>query len=146
MTDAKRADMPPSENSARPKQGRRLGGAVGFAVVVAIILVYQLRSIPNGGAELPEALPLSSDPFSVLMPVPDLKFVNDSERPASLSDFKGRLVLLNIWATWCEPCRKEMPSLDQLQAKFDPSKFIVLTVSLDRAGLPAVRSSMPISG
>ncbi|MBN9010335.1 MAG: TlpA family protein disulfide reductase, partial [Rhizobiales bacterium] len=71
--------------------------------------------------------------------VPELKFIDGSEKPLSLANFKGRPVLLNIWATWCLPCRKEMPSLDRLQAKFDPAKFLVLTLSIDRAGIPAVK-------
>jgi thiol-disulfide isomerase/thioredoxin len=87
-------------------------------------------------------VPLSSQPFSFLdkpAAVPELKFVDGNERPVSLADFGGRAVLLNIWATWCLPCRKEMPSLDRLQAKFDPSKFLVLTLSIDRAGIRAVK-------
>ena len=71
--------------------------------------------------------------------VPDLVFADASGRPVSLSDFRGRSVLLNIWATWCVPCRKEMPSLDRLQAEFDPSKLLVLTLSIDLQGAAVVR-------
>ena len=71
-------------------------------------------------------------------PVPDLVFVDASGRKVSLSDFRGRPIVLNIWATWCVPCRKEMPSLDRLQAKFDPSKLIVLTLSIDRQGASVI--------
>jgi thiol-disulfide isomerase/thioredoxin len=139
MTEASGADRPQDENAARPNRRRwRLGGAIGLAEV-AMVLLYGLRSMSNDRDELPAALPLSSDPFSLLLPVPDLKFVDKNERTESLSDFKGRLILLNIWATWCLPCRKEMPSLDRLQAQFDRSKFIVLTLSIDLTGLTAVR-------
>ena len=72
------------------------------------------------------------------VPVPDLFFADSSGHKLSLSDFRGRAVVLNIWATWCVPCRKEMPSLDRLQAKFNPSKLIVLTVSIDLKGVPVV--------
>ena len=71
-------------------------------------------------------------------PVPDLVFVDASGRKVSLSDFRGRPIVLNIWATWCVPCRKEMPSLDRLQAKFDPSKLLVLTLSIDLKGASVV--------
>lgn len=71
-------------------------------------------------------------------PVPDLAFADVSGRKLSLSDFRGRPIILNIWATWCVPCRKEMPSLDRLQAKFDPSKLLVLAVSIDFKGTPVV--------
>lgn len=126
-------------------------GAVALAVVAAAILVYELTTIVNQRTELPAAassdsgaapVPLSSQPFSFLnepAAVPELKFVDGSEKPLSLAEFKGRPVLLNVWATWCLPCRKEMPSLDRLQAKFDPAKFLVLTLSIDRAGIPAVK-------
>ena len=72
------------------------------------------------------------------MAVADLQFVDGTGKSISLSDFRGRPLLLNIWATWCLPCRKEMPSLDRLQAKFDPQKFLVLPLSIDRGGIPAV--------
>ena len=71
-------------------------------------------------------------------PVPDLAFADASGRKVLLSDFRGRPVVLNIWATWCVPCRKEMPSLDRLQAKFDPAKLLVLTLSIDFKGAPVV--------
>jgi thiol-disulfide isomerase/thioredoxin len=71
-------------------------------------------------------------------PVPNLAFADASGRKVLLSDFRGRSIVLNIWATWCVPCRKEMPSLDRLQAKFDPAKLLVLTLSVDLNGAPVV--------
>jgi len=71
--------------------------------------------------------------------LPDMKFVDGAGRALSLRDFRGRPILLNIWATWCVPCRKEMPALDRLQAKFDPSRFLVLPLSVDNRGIPAVK-------
>src|SRR5205807_3331537 len=56
----------------------------------------------------------------------------------SLTDFKGRAVLLNIWATWCIPCRKEMPALDRLQAKLGGRDFEVIPLSIDRGGRDVV--------
>lgn len=73
-------------------------------------------------------------------PVPDLAFTDASGRKVLLSDFRGRPVVLNIWATWCVPCRKEMPSLDRLQAKFDPAKLLVLTLSIDLKGASVVNA------
>jgi len=71
--------------------------------------------------------------------LPDIRFVDGDGRALSLRDFRGRPVLLNIWATWCVPCRKEMPSLDRLQAKFDQTRFLVLPLSIDNRGIPAVK-------
>ena len=66
-------------------------------------------------------------------------FVDGDERDLTLADFEGRVVLLNIWATWCPPCREEMPTLDALQARLGGPDFHVLPLSIDRAGLEPVR-------
>ena len=55
---------------------------------------------------------------------------DDAER--SLSDYQGRIVVLNFWATWCAPCRKEMPSLSRLQAEFSPDELAVVTLAIGR--------------
>ncbi len=66
--------------------------------------------------------------------VPDIAF-NDAEgRKVRLSDWRGQMVLLNLWATWCAPCKTELPSLDRLQAKLGGKEFTVLAVSTDRRG------------
>lgn len=64
----------------------------------------------------------------------------DAQRQArSLADFRGKVVLLNIWATWCGPCRREMPSLDRLHGLLGSADFEVVALSIDRTGLEAVR-------
>lgn len=55
-------------------------------------------------------------------------------RPRTLDDYEGRVVLLNIWATWCPPCRQEMPSMQALHEEFGPRGFKVVAVSIDEAG------------
>lgn len=67
-------------------------------------------------------------------------FFDSQGRKISLADFGGKIVLLNLWATWCPPCVREMPALDRLQAKFPKSEFVVLPLSLDRGGIARVRS------
>jgi len=57
-----------------------------------------------------------------------------------LADFRGKVVLLNVWATWCFPCREEMPSLDRLQARLGGPDFLVLPLSTDREGINAVKA------
>ncbi len=66
--------------------------------------------------------------------VPELAFTSTDGKPHRLSEWRGKVVLLNLWATWCAPCKVEMPSLDRLQAKFGGDAFAVLALSVDRTG------------
>jgi thiol-disulfide isomerase/thioredoxin len=61
-----------------------------------------------------------------------LSFQDQNKAPMSLANFKGKTVLLNLWATWCAPCRAEMPELDALQAEKGGDKFEVVALNLDR--------------
>jgi thiol-disulfide isomerase/thioredoxin len=63
--------------------------------------------------------------------VPDVRFDDEEGRSRSLADWRGQLVLLNLWATWCVPCRKEMPALDALEAKLGGRDFHVVAVNID---------------
>lgn len=67
--------------------------------------------------------------------VPALIFNGPDGQPTSLASFKGKTVLLNLWATWCVPCRLEMPALDQLQAKMGGDDFAVIAVNIDTTRL-----------
>jgi thiol-disulfide isomerase/thioredoxin len=66
--------------------------------------------------------------------LPPLQFDDRNGKPHSLADFRGRFVLLNVWATWCAPCREEMPALDRLQAELGGPGFQVLAISVDQQG------------
>jgi thiol-disulfide isomerase/thioredoxin len=70
--------------------------------------------------------------------VPELQFQDAAGLPLTLVNFQGKVVLLNIWATWCGPCRREMPTLDRLQATLGGPDFEVVALSIDRAGISAV--------
>jgi thiol-disulfide isomerase/thioredoxin len=67
--------------------------------------------------------------------LPDLAFRDAAGQPKSLADWRGRTVLLNLWATWCIPCRKEMPALDALQNKLGAPDFEVVAVNIDTRNL-----------
>lgn len=71
-------------------------------------------------------------------PAPANTFEAKGGKTASLAQFKGRVVVLNLWATWCAPCVKEMPELDRLQGMFKPDDLAVVTVSMDMAGWRAI--------
>ncbi|WP_246504787.1 thiol:disulfide interchange protein TlpA [Microvirga antarctica] len=64
-------------------------------------------------------------------PPPVVQFTARDGEPKTLSDFKGKTILVNLWATWCVPCREEMPALDKLQAEFGGPNFEVVAINVD---------------
>ena len=93
-------------------------------------------------AVLTGALALAAAPASARVPlrlhdVPrsmlSTSFVDQQGRKLALADFRGRVLLLNIWATWCPPCIEEMPALDRLQARLGGSGFHVLALSINES-------------
>lgn len=121
--------------------------ALGTAFLGAGVYRYfALKDVPAASNPLPlEAAKAEESGRAFIMhetaqAVPELSFVDGEGRELSLADFRGRTILLNIWATWCVPCRKEMPALDRLQAKLGGSEFEVIPLSIDREGLPAVEA------
>ncbi len=72
--------------------------------------------------------------------VPPIAFRNEKGEAVHLSDFRGRVVLLNFWATWCPPCREEMPSMERLYRAYRDRGFTVVAVSVDTAAPPKIRS------
>lgn len=71
-------------------------------------------------------------------PVPEISFLDAQGNERSLADFQGRVVVLNLWATWCAPCRKEMPSLDRLEATLGGEDFEVVALAIDRGQLAKI--------
>ena len=72
-------------------------------------------------------------------PLPELRFVGEGGRQLTLTDFRGKALLVNVWATWCVPCREEMPTLDRLQARLGGPELEVIALSIDRAGMDVVK-------
>ena len=72
-------------------------------------------------------------PVEVGGPAPDFALVDLQGNPKSLDDFRGNVLLLNIWATWCTPCKEEMPSMQRLYGEIQDEDFRILAVSIDRA-------------
>lgn len=68
-------------------------------------------------------------------PMTSLDFLGPEGQPVSLEAFRGRVALVNLWATWCVPCREEMPALDRLQAKLGSKDFEVVAINVDTARL-----------
>jgi thiol-disulfide isomerase/thioredoxin len=73
-------------------------------------------------------------------PAPELGFLDGQGNALSLEDFRGKVVILNLWATWCAPCRHEMPSLDRLQAALGDEGLQVVPLSLDRGEVSKIEA------
>ena len=79
-------------------------------------------------------------------PPPAIAFTGPDGQAAGLSDFRGRTILVNLWATWCVPCRQEMPALDELQAEFGGPEFEVVAVNVDTRNLERPRTWLQENG
>jgi len=103
------------------------------AVLLLLVLAGAETAAENGAVSgerprLGEFIP-SSPP----VPAPTISLVDLAGNTVSLSEFAGRLVLINLWATWCEPCLREMPSLERLQSRLG-DQITVVAISEDRGG------------
>jgi len=140
--------------SMRPIRSRRLLIAASATATAVLLLALGLEygsQIPNVGKAVREpsstegsgsAVPTNPVAFSVFeqpRPVPEIRFQDDQGRDLTLANFRGRVVLLNLWATWCAPCRDEMPTLDRLQSRLGGKDFQVIALSIDRKGIEAVK-------
>jgi len=122
-------------------------GAALLGAVAAAVALYHYGTEFTSGPSNRQPVAANTAPsdafnfsfFDQPRALPELRFVDGENRALSLADFRGRPLLLNIWATWCVPCRKEMPALDRLQVAIDKSQLLVLPLSIDRKGVPVVK-------
>ena len=111
---------------------RTIRPLLGLALSVWVIVV-------GGGEYLTHATAAVSDPFAALRvtristgsPIAEFDLRALDGRTVRSKELTGKVVLLNFWATWCGPCKEEMPSLARLQSQFDPAQFQVVTVTAD---------------
>ena len=116
-----------------PRKSGRLLSTIFLILVVALpIILISLKEEPSRIVR----------PLQEGRPAPDFTFPDLDGRKVSLSDFRGKVVLVNIWATWCPPCRDEMPSMQKLYDRFKGEDFELLAVSIDAEGHKAVAPFM----
>ena len=125
--------------------------AAGFAGAVAALAALYVIGGQNGNiaggescslalASAEAASPYATGEVAAFLPasapldLSGLTFKGPDDQPVTLAEFKDRTILVNLWATWCAPCRKEMPALDELQADLGDDSFEVVAVNLDRGG------------
>jgi thiol-disulfide isomerase/thioredoxin len=139
-------ELPPPPRAATRRiplviGGVLIGAGIGFAILTygigglnrqagdaachqAVELARKIAPLAHGEVA---ALTMATTPLRL----PDLAFDDAGGQPRKLSDWRGRMVLVNLWATWCVPCRKEMPALDELQGKLSGPNFEVVAINID---------------
>lgn len=127
MNDQPALRFPGWLRAAAALAGLAVLAALGFAIY---LYMYEMR-LPSE----PDLMQSAREPRAL----PELPFQDARGKPMSLADFRGKVVLLNVWATWCAPCRKEMPALDRVQQMLGGSGFEVVALSIDRGGVASVR-------
>ena len=148
-----------SDSTPKPANAlRRQLWIAALSALAAFAAVYVIAGRPDneGGADLSPPKSESGAPASggnklstgamttfvfkePPAPLPEVQFVNADGKPVSLKDWRGKVVLLNLWATWCAPCRGEMPALDRLQSALGSDKFEVVALAIDKSGLAGAR-------
>ena len=129
-----------------------LSAVAAFAAVYVMLGQPDNAPEPKNAAEAPGEAPEKAAAHSGVNPLstgamttfvfkkepealPDISFLDGEGKSVSLKDFAGKTVLLNLWATWCAPCREEMPDLARLQKELGSDKFQVVALAVDKAGL-----------
>ncbi|MGH7259634.1 MAG: TlpA disulfide reductase family protein [Nitrospiraceae bacterium] len=125
------------QEAESPKKGNRL--VVSSVAVAVLILVFGIVWLQSSKYEPPKVGKVA----------PDFALVDLNDKPVRLSDLRGKVVFLNFWATWCKPCKEEMPSMEVLHKNFEKDGLVVLAVSIDRVtttkDIPPFIKSMNLS-
>lgn len=138
MTAEARHSGRPSHARGPASRGRsaRRRRATALTRPMTLAMHCVLVGLAGQAAAEPRAMPLHETP----KPVPTLRFTDEAGTALTLDEWRGKLVLVNVWATWCGPCRAEMPTLDRLQGLLGGDRFEVVALSIDRAGAGPVRA------
>lgn len=130
--------IPAGPLAKRPPHNRFTERFAGLLTSLATVAVVLLPVLAAGTAAADEQIKLGQFiPATPPQPAPEASFTDAKGKKVSLADFAGEPTLVNLWATWCQPCLKEMPSLDRLQAELG-SRLRVAAVSQDHSGAATV--------
>jgi thiol-disulfide isomerase/thioredoxin len=140
------ANLENAASHSRPRRLALIAGAVAAGTLAGLVGVYGIDGFMRNAGD-PDCrpaverarnlAPLARGEVAAMaiaespLRVPDLTFRDQSGAERRLSDWRGRTVLLNLWATWCIPCRKEMPALDALEGNLGGERFEVVAVNID---------------
>jgi peroxiredoxin len=116
------------------------------SVIITIIIVLALLAFMALRQKDSFIKYLKPEAVTVGLPAPEFTLPGLDGQMVSLSDYRGKVVVVNIWATWCPPCVDEMPSLEKLYREFKDQNFAILAVSIDSEGIEAVAPFMKKNG
>jgi peroxiredoxin len=119
----------------QPRKNTQLLLTILFVFIACVFLIVFLRKERDSTLK-------TAEPIQPGLEMPNFTFPDINGREVSLSDHRGKVVLVNVWATWCPPCRQEMPSMQSLYEKFKGENFEILAVSIDSEGREAVAPFM----
>ena len=120
---------------SQAKKNTQLLLTILFVIIACVFLIVFLREKKD--SSLKTAVPIQPG-----LKVPDFTFPDINGKVVTLSNHRGKVVLVNVWATWCPPCRREMPSMQRLYEKFKGKNFEILAVSIDSEEREAVAPFM----
>jgi cytochrome c biogenesis protein CcmG/thiol:disulfide interchange protein DsbE len=114
-------------------------------IVVTVALLITATALADRATRLPKQSPSPENTGAPVpvekvagLPAPQLTLKDLDGKDVSLSEYKGKVVLVNFWATWCEPCRIEIPWLIEMQKQYGPKGFVILGIALDEEGKSVV--------
>jgi thiol-disulfide isomerase/thioredoxin len=115
--------------------------------IFGFLVLYTALSLGANAAHAqgPDLTPFLKGDMEKLVPadapatLPEAALIDETDAPHGLEEFRGKVLLLNFWATWCAPCRKELGALDRLQAELGGEQFQVVTIATGRNPVPLIQ-------